>query len=182
MTQTATFFPCLYRRIAARRLGWLAAALALTACGLFGPNAGEQARHVEEMLAAAGFRQVPADTSGKAEQLARFTPLKLHHYLGRDGKTRFWFSDPDYCGCAYIGDEAAFDKYQDLRIQTRNARQREETAEQNYDAAQEMQSIQAEQMMYPFGPAFAPGFGPAYEPIFSPPGDIARLYQPGFNP
>lgn len=121
---------------------------------------------MEQMLAAAGFRQVPADTPGKTEQLARFTPLKLHHYIGKDGKTRFWYSDPEYCHCAYIGNDAAFDKYQDLQIQARNTREREEAAEQNYDSTQEMQDIQDESMMNPFGPVFAPGFGPAFGPTF----------------
>lgn len=182
MTPTATRFSRRHRRSLARRAWWLACALALGGCGLFGPDAAEQARHTEEMLAAAGFRQVAADTPAKTEQLARFTPRRLHHYVGKDGKTRYWFSDPDYCRCAYIGNDAAFDKYQDLRIQARNARERTEAAEQNYDAAQEAESIQDEQMMSPFGPVFAPGFGAAYDPIFSPPGEYHGLYQPGFNP
>jgi hypothetical protein len=175
MTQT--------RPLSSRRLGAAASVLTLAACSLVGPTAGERARHTEQMLAAAGFRQVLLDTPGKTAQLARFTPFKLHHYRGKDGKIRFWFGDPDYCHCAYIGNQAAFDKYQDLRIEAQNTREREAAAEENDDAAQEMQDLQAEPMMYPFGSTFAPGYGPAYEPIFSPPpGEYPGLYQPGFNP
>jgi hypothetical protein len=165
-----------------RRLGAAASVLALAACGLFGPTAGDRARDTEQMLAAAGFRQVLLDAPEKTAQLARFTPLRLHHYRGKDGKIRFWFGDPDYCRCAYIGNQAAFDKYQDLRIEAQNTRDRAAAAEENDAAAQEMQSLQAEPMMYPFGPVFAPEFGPAYEPVFSPPEEYPGLYQPGFNP
>lgn len=149
--------------------GCLASSLALAGCAMFGPTPAERAQYLEPMLSAAGFRQLPADTPDKVQRLAKLAPLRVSHYVGKDGKMRYWFADPDYCHCFYVGDEAAYDKYQDLRLQARNARDEKEAAEENYDAAQQMQDIEQQQMMDPFvglGPSFETGFGPGFGPGF----------------
>ena len=137
----------------------LASGAALAGCALTQPSPAERAHYLEPMLSAAGFRLVPADTPQKIQRLAALAPLKVSYYAGKDGKTHYWFADPDHCHCFYVGDEAAYQKYQDLRLQARIAREKQEAAEENYEASQQMQM----EMTDPFdGGAFGPGFGIGY--------------------
>src|SRR5579875_2809162 len=52
--------------------------------------------------------------------------------------------------CLYLGDEKAYQKYENLRVQARIARTEREAAEENYEAQQQMQM----NMMNPFGFGF----------------------------
>ncbi len=86
--------------------------------------------------------------------------LKVNYYVGKNGELRYWFADADYCHCLYIGSEEAYQEYQRLRLETRQAREEQEAAEENYEAFQQMQM----EMMNPFfgGFGFWPGAGFAY--------------------
>jgi hypothetical protein len=145
---------------AARWLPCLALGLLCTGCSLLGigqPTPEQRAHYVEPMLAAAGFGMIPADTPQKMQHLNTLPALKLSYYVGHDGQLRYWFADPHYCRCLYLGDEKAYQRYQNLRIQAREAQQEQEAAEENYEASQEMQM----NMMNPFmgGFGFGPGIG-----------------------
>jgi hypothetical protein len=132
--------------------------IALTGCaalGIGGPTPRQRAMDLEPMLSAAGFHMVPADTPEKIQHLKTLPALKVNYYVGKDGAMRYWFADPDYCHCLYLGDEAAYQKYENLRIQARIAKNEQEAAEENYEAQQQMQM----NMMNPFGFGFGPGIG-----------------------
>ncbi len=131
-----------------------------TLLGLGSPTPQERAEYLEPMLSAAGFRMIPADTPQKKANLKTLQPLKLNYYTNKEGQLRYWFADPDYCHCLYLGTEAAYQKYQDLRLQAQMLKQQQEAAEANYEAQQQMQM----NMMNPFmgGFGWGPGIGLAF--------------------
>lgn len=138
----------------------LCMAIILTLCGcsmlgIGGPTPRQRAADLEPMLSAAGFHMVPADAPEKIQHLKTLPPLKVNYYVGKDGALRYWFADPDYCHCLYLGDEAAYQKYENLRVQARIAQNEQEAAEENYETQQQMQM----NMMNPFGFGFGPGIG-----------------------
>jgi len=124
--------------------------------GLGAPTPQQRAEYLEPMLSAAGFHMLPADTTEKLEHLKKLPPLKVNYYLNKKGQLRYWFADPDYCHCLYLGTESAYQKYQNLRLQARIAKEQHEAAEENQEAAQQMQM----NMMDPFmGFGWGPGIG-----------------------
>jgi hypothetical protein len=137
--------------------GGLCICAALAGCSLLGRQTLQQhARYVEGMLSAAGFHTIPADTPEKLAHLKKLPSMKVNYYANKEGKLRYWFADPDYCQCLLLGDEGAYQKYENLRLQARIAQQQRETAEENYEASQQMQM----NMMDPFmGFGWGPGIG-----------------------
>ncbi len=109
----------------------------------------QRAYRLEPMLSAAGFHMVPADTAERQQELKAHTPLKVRYYFA-NGKPHYWFADPYVCNCVYIGDEAAYQKYQQLKLEQRMVQQAEAAAEMNENAAQ---LEQFNWMMWP-GPFF----------------------------
>ena len=73
-----------------------------------------RAHRIESLLTQAGFHQHPADTPERDANLKSMTPLHLYSDT-INGRTHFWFPDPDYCHCLYIGNEEAFGRLQQLR-------------------------------------------------------------------
>ncbi len=64
----------------------------------------------DDMLASAGF--VPK----KADNAARLTTLKSlppHQFVTRiiNRQTSYLYADPTACGCIYVGDQNAYDRY-----------------------------------------------------------------------
>ncbi len=110
----------------------------------------ERAQRIEPMLAAAGFHMHPADNAARDAELKDVTPLKLRFYP-HNGKLHYWFADPAYCDCLYIGDEAAYDAYQRIKLQQRMVDQEQMAAQMNEDAAQQEQM---NFMMWPADPFF----------------------------
>jgi hypothetical protein len=98
----------------------------------------QRAQRIEPMLAAAGFHVHPADTPARVANLQGLTPLKVS-FAPKDGKMRYWFADPVYCQCLYVGNEDAYDRYQNLRLQQKVANEQEEAAQLNESAASQEQ-------------------------------------------
>ena len=65
------------------------------------------------MLTDAGFRPIYIDTSDQASAARRLPPFQLRAYDIQSGKV-FWYYDPEYCACVYEGDQAAFDRYDQI--------------------------------------------------------------------
>lgn len=128
-----------------------AVAISFASCALLKPSPQQRAQDIDPMLAAAGFRQYPADTPAKANALKNLPPLKVRHYTGKDGQLRYWVADPYGCDCLYEGGPEAYQRYEDLRVQNKMIREEQEAAEENMEASQNM-------MMAPFG-FFGPGIG-----------------------
>jgi hypothetical protein len=112
----------------------------------------QRAQRIEPMLSAAGFHMKPASSPEQQTNLQGMTPLKVRFYP-LNGKMHYWFADPVYCDCLFSGNEAAYQRYEQIRLQQRDVRAQEQTAELNADAAQEEQM---NWMMWPGEPYLMP--------------------------
>ena len=133
---------------------WLLAfaACATTNSGSLNPFATQktpqqQALEVEPELEAAGFSQLPATTADQDVKLKTLPALKLGYYDDQNGAKHYWLADPDFCKCLFHGDEASYQRFENIKLEN-------QVAERDRRAV-EMQQQQQQQMM--MGP---PGFGP----------------------
>jgi len=94
----------------------------------------QDAQSTEELLSAAGFIMIPAETSEEFANLNSLTPLKVEFSV-KDNKPLYWYADPYNCKCVYTGDQAAYDRYQRLRVDQNIADEEQETALMNEQAA-----------------------------------------------
>jgi hypothetical protein len=130
---------------------WLAsifASVSLILCGC-AESAQHRAQRLEPMVSAAGFHMLPADTPEREQELTSHTPLKRYHF--NNGKPHYWFADPYVCNCVYVGNETAFQKYQQLKLQEQMVQREQAAAEMNENAAEQEQF---NFMMWPGSPFF----------------------------
>jgi hypothetical protein len=104
----------------------------------------QQAQEIDPMLQAAGFSALPATTADQDTRLKTLPALKLGYYDDAKGVRHYWMADPEVCKCIFHGDEAAYQRYENIKLEN-------QVAERDRHAV-EMQ--QQQQMMGP------PGFGP----------------------
>jgi hypothetical protein len=102
--------------------------------GALGGCAKQEARAMDNMLAAAGFQVRPADTPDKIQQLRTLTPNRLI-MMEKDGSPYWVVADPKACQCLYVGNEAAYQRYEQLKLRKEFQDQQMMTAEMNEDAA-----------------------------------------------
>ncbi|MFQ5788707.1 MAG: hypothetical protein ACE5H1_12090 [Thermodesulfobacteriota bacterium] len=93
-----------------------------------------EAEQTDKLLAAAGFKTLPADTPQKMQMLDSLPPLKLKYRL-KDGKPLYFFADPYDCKCIYTGDQAAYARFQKLAEQAQIAEEEQQAALMNEEAA-----------------------------------------------
>jgi hypothetical protein len=105
----------------------------------------EHAQELEPMLAAAGFNSLPASSPEQKTKLKSLPPLKLGYYVDDNGNANYWMADADYCGCLFHGDEAAYQRYETIKLEN-------QVAQRDREAVEAQQ--QRQQMIAP------PGFGP----------------------
>ena len=81
----------------------------------------------EDMLTAAGFKVLPANTP---RRLASFKQLPPHQFSrqNRDGRVFYVYSDPTVCGCLYVGDQAAYGTYRKYAFEKQLADEQAMTA------------------------------------------------------
>jgi len=106
----------------------LAALLALTGCASVG------APEKEGQLAAAGFVRMQADTPQKVAKLQAL-PQNTIVYAQRKKGNYYIYADAAGCGCALVGNDAAFQQYQQIRAANNIAQMQETTALLNAEAA-----------------------------------------------
>jgi hypothetical protein len=106
----------------------LAAVLALGACASVG------AQEKEGQLAAAGFVRLQADTPAKVAKLQAL-PQNSIVYAQRKGGNAYIYADAAGCNCAYVGNAAAYQSYQQIRAANNIAQMQETTAMLNAEAA-----------------------------------------------
>jgi len=106
----------------------LTAGLALSACVTVG------AQEKEGQLAAAGFVRLPADTPQRVAKLQAL-PQNTIVYAQRKGGNAYIYADAAGCNCAYVGNAAAYQQYQQLRAANNIAQMQETTALLNAEAA-----------------------------------------------
>lgn len=66
----------------------------------------------------AGFTMREANTPEKMERLQRIPPRVLVPHR-KNGQLYYVYADPDYCRCAFVGDQAAMRAYRDMVAQRR---------------------------------------------------------------
>lgn len=82
------------------------AAVVAAACA----NTGAAVSDKEDMLAGAGFVPKKLDTPARMATLKALPP---HQFVQRtnNGRTTYLYGDPTLCGCIYVGDQNAYDRY-----------------------------------------------------------------------
>jgi hypothetical protein len=88
----------------------------------------------EGMLAAAGFVRQPADTPAKLAKLQAL-PQGTIVVAQRKHANVYIYADAATCGCAFIGNDQAYQQYQQLRAANNIAQMQETTAMLNAEAA-----------------------------------------------
>ena len=106
----------------------LMASLALAGCVTIG------AQEKEGQLAAAGFTRLQADTPTRVAKLQAL-PQNTIVYAPRKNGNAYIYADAAGCNCAYVGNEAAYQSYQQLRAANNIAQMQETTALLNAEAA-----------------------------------------------
>jgi len=112
----------------------LLAALLGAAVGACAAIERGEARSTEDLLAAAGFRQLPADTPQRIDALASMKPRTLTTVV-RAGAPHFVYPDPTNCNCLYVGSQANYDEYKRLSLQKQIADEQIMAAQDEQDAA-----------------------------------------------
>ena len=103
----------------------------LTACAAM---KAEEATSKEQLLAAAGFKMQLADTPEKLAHLKTLTQKKIVVHE-KDGINYYVYADATTCQCVYIGQDANYQKFQQLQAQKNIAEEQQMTAEMNENAA-----------------------------------------------
>lgn len=107
---------------------WL---LSFSACAAI---QSQNAMDTERLLAASGFQMRLADSPGKLAHLQTLAQRRLVPHP-HDDKVYYVYADASYCQCIYIGNEKAYQRYQQLALQKQIAEDQRMTAEMNADAA-----------------------------------------------
>jgi hypothetical protein len=103
----------------------LGLALVLTGC------AAQVIASKEEMLSAAGFASQPINTPERATLANSLPPTELIRRVS-NGQFEWVYSDPNHCGCIYVGDQTAYQRYALLRVQRQTAELNVQAAQLNY--------------------------------------------------
>ncbi len=126
-------------------------------CGLWQQNQSAQrrasAQQIEPLLEQAGFQRLPAETTAQVSELNSLEPLTLSRSNDTRKGTRYWFADPYLCGCMYAGNEAAYQRYREIRRTQQLSDQMKASQrlnEQAWDQVSEAPEINM------FNPVFAP--------------------------
>lgn len=105
------------------------------------------AGQTESLLAAATFNMKLADTPAKLAKL-KTLPQNRVVPVTRNGKLYYIYADATGCQCLYIGNEAAYQQYQQLRIAQNIASEQAAAAEMNQETMMDWETFG------PYGPGF----------------------------
>ena len=64
----------------------------------------------EDMMAAAGFKFVPANTPARQASFKNLPPHKFSREI-KNGQVFYVYPDPTVCVCLYVGSQAAYARY-----------------------------------------------------------------------
>lgn len=76
----------------------------------------QTANQQEELLTAAGFSMKPANTPEKMSRLRRL-PLYEVGVRSKGAQPVYYYADPNFCQCIYLGNESNYQAYRQLLIQ-----------------------------------------------------------------
>jgi hypothetical protein len=93
---------------------WMRCALAIAAAAAIAGTGctptPKQVKRSEQMLADAGFKQVPADNDERRAALHRLAPEQVTE-VRRGDRMYYVYPDPKVCGCLYVGSPEEHDEY-----------------------------------------------------------------------
>ena len=115
---------------------WIVVGLAMAIAGA--ACAGTQERkteQTEQLLGAAGFRQKIASTPEQEQHLQTLEQRKLIAHPRDDGQTGYVYADAEGCNCIWVGDAAAYQRFQQMAHEAQVAEAQREAAEAQEDAA-----------------------------------------------
>ena len=84
----------------------------------------------EDMMAAAGFKFVPANTPQRQASFKNLPPHKFSREM-KNGQVFYVYPDPTVCVCLYVGNQAAYGRYQANVFQKNLADEQQMTANIN---------------------------------------------------
>lgn len=84
----------------------------------------------EDMMAAAGFKFVPANTPARQASFKNLPPHKFSREI-KNGQVFYVYPDPTVCVCLYVGSQQAYAKYQGNVFQKNLADEQQMTANIN---------------------------------------------------
>jgi hypothetical protein len=106
----------------------------------------KRAQKAESLMAVSGFKSMPIDTPAKQKVIQGLTPLSFT-MLGHHGKIHYWYADPYYCNCVYVGDELAYLRYK----QSKKERKQEEKEEVGLYESENAVSMPIDSQWDPYG-------------------------------
>jgi hypothetical protein len=84
----------------------------------------------EDMMAAAGFKFVPANTPARQASFKNLPPHKFSREI-KNGQVFYVYPDPTVCVCLYVGNQSAYARYQGNVFQKNLADEQQMTANIN---------------------------------------------------
>src|SRR3990167_4536944 len=84
----------------------------------------------EDMMAAAGFKFVPANTPARQASFKNLPPHKFSREI-KNGQVFYVYPDPTLCVCLYVGNQSAYARYQGNVFQKNLADEQQMTANIN---------------------------------------------------
>jgi hypothetical protein len=107
---------------------WMRSALAFVVVCIAVSACASQVQNKEDMLAAAGFTLVPANTP---QRQAALTTLPAHKFARqlRNNNVVYVYPDPTIWNCLYVGNQTAYSRYRENVFQKRIADEQQMTAQ-----------------------------------------------------
>jgi len=112
------------------RFGPILATLGLSLVAAACNNPSATVGSNEDMMAASGFKFVPANTPARQAALKGLPPHKFVRQI-KDGRVIYVYADPTICACLYVGGQKAYGTYNKNRLDKKIADERAQTAELN---------------------------------------------------
>jgi hypothetical protein len=108
----------------ATTLAALGLCVAVAAC----QNPQQVIANKEDMMVAAGFKFVPANTPARQMSFKQLPPHKFAREI-KDGRVFYVYPDPTVCVCLYVGDQNAYANYRKNMISKQLADEQQMTAQ-----------------------------------------------------
>ena len=110
------------------RFGTTLAALGLCVAVAACQNPQQKIAGKEDMMTAAGFKFLAANTPQRQAAFQRLPPHKFSRQI-KDGRVFYVYPDPTVCVCLYVGDQKAYATYRQNVFQQNLADEQAMTAE-----------------------------------------------------
>jgi hypothetical protein len=96
----------------------------------------ERVLETESTLSAAGFRRVPIKSAAEPGRVSSLPPLEIRYHID-NGRFRYWFADPEFCDCVFEGDEAAYQRFERLKVAAEKERSDRQAGQVHREGAQQ---------------------------------------------